>query len=491
MKAPNSHKRKRGRHEGIRLAEKSRREELWEWLKTNWEHWRSTLVDAGDLAEPIYQALCDAGVPHPPTVDSFRSSLAGQFNGERTLTKTTIQGLAILCNVDASELRKSLLSKLPLPVPKEKGGTFPRPAAATIPNRVIEMLDEAKELSSHGHHLQADALCDEALRLVKSQGGLPATTIRNKDDLKGLGYYLRVLYYHQWRLAKPRYPVSHFAAVSEATQAELDRRVPIDLSPVQELLDYLHLRECRFPLPINPDLFAQAYTKDAHRRFLQEVTAAVHKAFAEGGSEKLAALNRRIAAVTNFLCEEDLPRADQMDIAWVPGYRSHLRAQKAGELFKAGKVGKIFLSGDSPYYADDEDAPTALTESLAMTVYLVDKRPDFGVHWDDVNPESTARETLENVDRSRRPLLAEKAEKRRALSILIVTSPYHLRRAWLMWLQFQHTHRELELIAELRRSASSAREELLPGSWQLNPKGIEAYMTECWKIHGGRATGEF
>jgi hypothetical protein len=60
-----------------------------------------------------------------------------------------------------------------------------------------------------------------------------------------------------------------------------------------------------------------------------------------------------------------------------------------------------------------------------------------------------------------------------------------------MWLQFQHTHRELELIAELRRSASSAREELLPGSWQLNPKGIEAYMTECWKIHGGRATGEF
>jgi hypothetical protein len=107
MKEQNSHpEHGRGRPVGIWLNP-SRGDELWEWVKTNWKEGGSKLVDRGDLAEPIHDALVRSKI-RPPKLESLKSTLAAQFNGKRTIAKTTIQGLALLCGVFADELRKVL-----------------------------------------------------------------------------------------------------------------------------------------------------------------------------------------------------------------------------------------------------------------------------------------------------------------------------------------------------------------------------------------------
>jgi hypothetical protein len=359
----------------------------------------------------------------------------------------------------------------------------------SVPLRVRRLLDEARELSGQSRHAEADEKCDEGLQLAENGGWLGTVSIDDLAELRRLDFYRRIIYFHQWRRAKAKYPVPHRIAIPEAFQAELNLHAPIDLVPVDELLAFLHIRDWEFSLPINRSAFADAFTRDAHKRFLQAVAGALRIAVAGHDRGEPNQLRRKIWSVTAYLCEEDPPPRAAIDVAWVPGYRSHLRAEMAGELFKAGKVKKIFLSGDSPYYAKDEDTPTPLTEALAMAVYLVDKRPDFGVCWADLIVDSRARCTHESVHFSRSALVEARSQQDHPLSIMIVTSPYHLRRARLMWLKFQRENPDL--VAELHRKASGAKENLLPDRWYLDPQGVEAYMTECWKIHGGRATGEF
>jgi hypothetical protein len=112
--------RKQGRPKGIRLN-KTRGEELLRWVASNWKKRGSTLIDATDLAGPIFQALTEAGIRYPPTMASLETSLAGQFNGKRTLAKSTILGIALLCDVQAGALSQSLRSNGALPnlTPKE------------------------------------------------------------------------------------------------------------------------------------------------------------------------------------------------------------------------------------------------------------------------------------------------------------------------------------------------------------------------------------
>jgi hypothetical protein len=88
---------------------------LLRWVASNWKKRGSTLIDATDLAGPIHQALTEAGFTYPPKITSLETSLAGQFSGERTLAKSTILGLALLCDFQASTLSESLRSKTALP----------------------------------------------------------------------------------------------------------------------------------------------------------------------------------------------------------------------------------------------------------------------------------------------------------------------------------------------------------------------------------------
>jgi hypothetical protein len=51
--------------------------------------------------------------------------------------------------------------------------------------------------------------------------------------------------------------------------------------------------------------------------------------------------------------------------------------------------------------------------------------------------------------------------------------------------------RRPNIFGVIKRVAAETKAGLGRQEWHLNQDGVTAYMTEYWKIHGGRAVGEF
>jgi hypothetical protein len=47
------------------------------------------------------------------------------------------------------------------------------------------------------------------------------------------------------------------------------------------------------------------------------------------------------------------------------------------------------------------------------------------------------------------------------------------------------------LVGAIKCMAAPTKPELEKDKWYTNPDGVTAYMTDYWKIYGGRVVGEF
>jgi uncharacterized SAM-binding protein YcdF (DUF218 family) len=316
------------------------------------------------------------------------------------------------------------------------------------------------------------------------------TPIADVEALRRIPRETRIQLYEKWRSAVARYDAPEGRAMSEEHQKDFQKSLRINLAPLRTLLRTIGLREWDFQLPMDSEDFRSKHTSEHLKQFRTKVFKSITKFIAEADEPSKERITALLKSVTEYLCKEHPLRAQEAaDFAFVPGYRSHLRAELAGELFSKGLVRKIYLSGHSPFYAKNEDKPLPLTEALAMAVYLRDVRSEFRINWDDLVIETGAHCTHQNVNFSEHAFAEAAAKKQGLLTVLIVTSPYHLRRTWLM-LQHLNLHRP-NIFGVIKRVAAGTKVGLGKHEWHTNQDGVTAYMTEYWKIHGGRVVGEF
>jgi uncharacterized SAM-binding protein YcdF (DUF218 family) len=261
----------------------------------------------------------------------------------------------------------------------------------------------------------------------------------------------------------------------------------IDTGPMNRLLDAMDL--VQFQLP-DPPMTQADYEelRAAKDQACDALFRNIQNSLTDGvPPPKLRAL---LDAVYDYLSEEDPPKPGEENfVAFVPGYRGYFRAERAGELYREGTVSHIYLSGGQPRVTEgDPDLASQIGEGLAMEIYLTDvcdKTRDF-ISPQHILVDDRARTTSENVLLSR-PALRRLKKELDVLRIVAVTSPFHLRRTYLMLQRF--AAQNPGLVDDIRRVASASR--YMRKDWFRTPKGLRAYVTEYWKVHGGRLIGEF
>lgn len=290
----------------------------------------------------------------------------------------------------------------------------------------------------------------------------------------------RLKLFEEWLNLKPVYQAPKKDPVSLELQEQLNDALPVDFSPLNDLLDFIGIPEMSLKVPQDPTTFMAT---SSHRDIaIKEAYKRISKQLKRDGKSQdlLSFLNR----CHDYLAEEDFPQS-QYDLAIVPGYRGVFRARRAAELFREGKVERIFLSGDKPSY-DSAKRPN-LPESIAMTIYLVDKEFEGLISRDDLILDVRARNTYDNIYYAFPKLRQDIDQDGNGVSILIVTSPYHLRRSYLM--AKHEFSSKSSLINSIGRVGCYA--EFMRRDWYKTEEGITAFFTEYWKLHGGRVTGEF
>ena len=121
-----------------------------------------------------------------------------------------------------------------------------------------------------------------------------------------------------------------------------------------------------------------------------------------------------------FSSPELLPKEGAADIAFVFGAENDFaRVRKAYELYQAGVVKKVLISGGVGKYNTLRDRP----EAAALAAQIL----EWGMKYRDLIVEEQARNSYENVANSL-ALLRERGYAVEELSYVVVTSDFHLRR---------------------------------------------------------------
>jgi hypothetical protein len=332
---------------------------------------------------------------------------------------------------------------------------------------------------------------DAKLRDLAMPPSHPTTELRTESqhaplflqDIKASDEKRRRNLLEEWKQVKAIYPeLPAGRATKTARQQELQKAHPIDFTSINRLLEFLQLKEWSLKIPVKDEAYQEL--KRAKDRVCEAIHTRVGKLFETHKTSRLRSL---LDAVYNYLAEED--RIEQaVDFAFVPGYRATFRADKAAELFLENKCKRIFLSGSIPYYEKaNHKTIIPLTEACALAIYLVDERYKPAIDWPDLVVEERPRDTQENVQFSVKFLNTLRSETKRPATLVIVSSPYHLRRTYLEWMHFRDEHPEL--VGDVKRVACSAK--YIKGNWFKHLDGVKAYVGDFWKLHGGRVIGQF
>jgi uncharacterized SAM-binding protein YcdF (DUF218 family) len=193
--------------------------------------------------------------------------------------------------------------------------------------------------------------------------------------------------------------------------------------------------------------------------FAEVLTQLVALILQEKSSEK----RKLLSDVYEYLAEADVPA--QADIAIVLGGRSLERPRKAAELFKAGFVPRIICCGSRPVYVD----PTGSSEAQRFADVLVDE----GVPQSAILLESNSRTTPDNI---RSVLNLLDAKKLPYSKILLVTSPYAMRRAWACLKKY------LPQSYVVMRVPSKPEPHLSSEQWFKTEKSIRIFLNEYVKM---------
>jgi hypothetical protein len=121
-----------------------------------------------------------------------------------------------------------------------------------------------------------------------------------------------------------------------------------------------------------------------------------------------------------------------------------------------------------------------------MQIFLRDEC-DPPVIGEDLYLETFARDTKQNIFNSIQYISSRNTPT--AKSILIVTSPYHIKRCLLYAKQAQRD--PSSEVSQVRIGAYCSKAKYARDNWFLSEAGFAIYFNEYWKIQGTRVIGDF
>ncbi len=290
----------------------------------------------------------------------------------------------------------------------------------------------------------------------------------------------RIFLFEEWKLLEAKYDPPLLTPIP--IEKQLDNKHPIEFERINSLFEFLEMKDFELKTPLTIKDFKIIYYK--RKEAIQLTYNKIQRVLDNIDNKNQNVLLNLLDSIYDYLSEED-QLIKKADIALVPGYRSTFRAKKAGELYREGKVRKIYLTGNKPYY--DQSNIRYLSEALAMEIYLTDIEFSGLVENKNIYIDTKAEDTKENVELSRRPFLIEKNAIGKPLDVVIVTSPYHMRRTFMLVQKL--SEQNPDLISNIVRICSLAK--FMKNDWFKSVDGVKSYLTAYWKLHGGRVVGEF
>ena len=275
-------------------------------------------------------------------------------------------------------------------------------------------------------------------------------------------------------------------------QKKIQNNSPIDFKPINQLITFLSL-DCHLKIPCNNDEYSMI--KPQLDKLCKQLWEFVNYKYPTLNSKEKDKFDNICNLVFDSLSAEDKTPNLKLDFLFVPGARTLLRVDKAGELYLNGFSEFIFLSGTTAKYSNEsKEEISSITEAEAMQIHLTTDeltRENIPLTAIIRDKRGEAYDTYDNVKTMKKELKKRK-QADRPLSIGIVTSPYHLLRTYLMFLKFKQddsipSYRKY--INEIYRFASKSKYTKV--TWLQSDAGIRTVLSEWWKIHGGRLVGEF
>lgn len=172
----------------------------------------------------------------------------------------------------------------------------------------------------------------------------------------------------------------------------------------------------------------------------------------------------------DYLSESDeLKSEDKFDTIFVFGSSSTIRAQKAIELYHAGFGNSITISGHKPFYKDRAD-----TEAEYLANYAV----ELGVKKENIIIENQAISLPDNVKRTLDLWEYDQKIQFKPEKIIIVTSPFSMRRGYIEWLKFP------DYKLQINRQCSDVSVALNQDNWYKTESSLNIILNEFIKIRG-------
>ena len=302
--------------------------------------------------------------------------------------------------------------------------------------------------------------------------------------------------YKNFERLTPKVNKPHYPTVSLKRQEELNIINNINLDPLINLLNHFSIFNSDLKLPINSKEYDSIHSQDLI--YAKRIYDGILNKNSKNGAEN----NSYFRELWNYLsmreeCKNTSIDETDWDVTIVPGCRSDItfRAEKAYETHLKHGVQNIIITGMHPYY--DSESNIQITEAEAMH-YVLSKK--FGQDnlfiKNNIHIENRARNTRENIVHSI-PILQDLArQKGKKLRILLVTSPYHMRRFHcLVEKGLSEFDTIVEKIGTIVSNSFFDREKWyleseLPNKFS-DDYGLTLHLQEYFKLIGGRATGEF
>jgi hypothetical protein len=192
------------------------------------------------------------------------------------------------------------------------------------------------------------------------------------------------------------------------------------------------------------------------------------------GEFGLEILRPDLDSIYNYLSQDDADliskNNEKYDYGFVFGSSGYFRVKKAIELYHLGKIAKIFISGKGPIYANSN-----INEAENLANYALER----GVSVNDLIIENQSLTVQDNVKRS---LDLKDNQKLDISSLVLITSPFAMRRAYINWLKFLPTEMSTKLL--ILRCNSEVSHDFNGENWYKSEKSLRVVLNEYFKIRG-------
>ncbi len=238
----------------------------------------------------------------------------------------------------------------------------------------------------------------------------------------------------------------------------------LDFKPLIELLEYLKINY-RPSLFLNPHYDFLVGHKEldlVKNNLVDELSKLSYQNLIDSKMIEL------LDSVYDYLATQDEVFEKEYDIGFVFGSSTTMRIDKAIELYNQGTIKQIMISGCKPFYKDTEG-----TEAEILREYAITK----GVKSNDIIIETQALTTPDNVKRT-----LDLFEKNNFYpqSIVLITSPFNMRRAYTNWLKFLPSNYSPVII----RCNSGISHVYSKTQWYKTTTGLNVVLNEYFKNRG-------